>query len=67
MSDVPPPSPPTWRFPNGSKVFGEENSPPLDRLAHHAHILATRGDSYRSNKHKVETDNRAPLNDNSPR
>jgi DNA replication protein DnaC len=30
----------------------------LDRLTH-AHILTTRGDSYRSNKRKAEADNRA--------
>jgi DNA replication protein DnaC len=35
----------------------------LDRLTHHAHILATRGDSYRNNKRKADIDNRAPPND----
>jgi DNA replication protein DnaC len=44
------------------KVFGDEKltTALLDRVTHHAHILATRGDSYRSNKRKAEADNRAP-------
>jgi len=44
------------------KVFGDEKltTALLDRLTHHAHILATRGDSYRKNKRKAEADNRAP-------
>jgi DNA replication protein DnaC len=44
------------------KVFGDEKltTALLDRLTHHAHILTRRGDSYRSNKRKAETDNRAP-------
>jgi len=44
------------------KVFGDEKltTALLDRLTHHAHILTTRGDSYRSNKRKAEADKRAP-------
>jgi DNA replication protein DnaC len=37
----------------------------LDRLTHHAHVLATRGDSYRAHKRKADTDNRAPPSTNS--
>jgi hypothetical protein len=37
----------------------------LDRLTHHAHILTTRGESYRSNKRKAQTD-RAPPHDSNP-
>jgi hypothetical protein len=32
----------------------------LDRLTHHAHILTTRGDSFRTNKRKGDTDSRSP-------
>jgi hypothetical protein len=32
----------------------------LDRLTHYAHILTTRGDSYRASKRKTSTDNRSP-------
>jgi IstB-like ATP binding protein len=48
------------------KVFGDEKltTALLDRLTHHAHILTTRGDSYRSNKRKAEADNRAPPSTN---
>jgi DNA replication protein DnaC len=48
------------------KVFGDEKltTALLDRLTHHAHILTTRGDSYRSHKRKGE--NRADL-DGGPR
>ena len=44
------------------KVFGDEKltTALLDRLTHHAHILTTRGDSYRSNRRKAEADQRAP-------
>ena len=44
------------------KVFGDEKltTALLDRLTHHAHILATRGDSYRASKRKAEADSRSP-------
>jgi DNA replication protein DnaC len=47
------------------KVFGDEKltTALLDRLTHHAHILTTRGDSYRTHKRKGETDNRSPPDD----
>ena len=49
------------------KVFADEKLTIalLDRLTHHAHILATRGDSYRANKRKADADNRAPPSTNS--
>ena len=48
------------------KVFADEKltTALLDRLTHHAHILTTRGDSYRANKRKADADNRAPPNTN---
>jgi len=49
------------------KVFGDEKltTALLDRLTHHAHILTTRGDSYRSSKRKAQAENRAPPQHNS--
>jgi DNA replication protein DnaC len=49
------------------KVFGDEKltTALLDRLTHHAHILTTRGDSYRSSKRKAQAENRAPPDNNS--
>ena len=49
------------------KVFADEKltTALLDRLTHHAHILATRGDSYRANKRKANADNRSPPSTNS--
>jgi DNA replication protein DnaC len=48
------------------KVFGDEKltTALLDRLTHHAHILTTRGDSYRS--HKRKGDNGAVLAASTP-
>jgi len=48
------------------KVFADEKltTALLDRLTHHAHILTTRGDSYRANKRKADADNRAPPSTN---
>jgi IstB-like ATP binding protein len=44
------------------KVFADEKltTALLDRLTHPAHILTTRGDSYRANKRKADVENRAP-------
>ena len=44
------------------KVFADEKltTALLDRLTHHAHILTTRGDSYRASKRKADTNNRSP-------
>jgi len=44
------------------KVFGDEKltTALLDRLSHHAHILTTRGDSFRSRKRKRDDDQRPP-------
>ena len=45
------------------KVFGGDEkltTALLDRLTHHAHILTTRGDSYRASKRKGEPNNRSP-------
>ena len=44
------------------KVFGDEKltTAVLDRLSHHAHILTTRGDSFRSRKRKRDDDQRSP-------
>ena len=41
------------------KVFGDEKltTALLDRLTHHAHILTTRGDSYRSTKRSARLGN----------
>lgn len=49
------------------KVFADEKltTALLDRLTHHAHILTTRGDSYRAYKRKADADNRAPPSTNS--
>jgi DNA replication protein DnaC len=49
------------------KVFADEKltTALLDRLTHHAHILATRGDSYRANKRKADADSRSPPSTNS--
>jgi DNA replication protein DnaC len=47
------------------KVFGDEKltTALLDRLTHHAHILTTRGDSYRTQKRKGETNRSPPTDD----
>jgi DNA replication protein DnaC len=44
------------------KVFADEKltTALLDRLTHHAHILTTRGDSYRAHKRKADADSRSP-------
>ncbi len=44
------------------KVFGDEKltTALLDRLSHHAHILTTRGDSFRSRKRRRDDDQRSP-------
>jgi DNA replication protein DnaC len=44
------------------KVFGDEKltTALLDRLTHHAHILTTRGDSYRAHKRQADADSRSP-------
>jgi DNA replication protein DnaC len=44
------------------KVFADEKltTALLDRLTHHAHILTTRGDSYRASKRKTSNDIRSP-------
>src|ERR1700731_2246149 len=44
------------------KVFGDEKltTALLDRLSHHAHILTTRGDSFRAHKRKTDADSRSP-------
>jgi DNA replication protein DnaC len=49
------------------KVFADEKltTALLDRLTHHAHILTTRGDSYRAHKRKADAANRAPPSTNS--
>jgi DNA replication protein DnaC len=49
------------------KVFADEKltTAMLDRLTHHAHILTTRGDSYRAHKRKADNDNRSPPSINS--
>ena len=48
------------------KVFADEKltTALLDRLTHHAHILTTRGDSYRAHKRKADTDSRSPPSTN---
>jgi DNA replication protein DnaC len=48
------------------KVFADEKltTALLDRLTHHAHILTTRGESYRASKRKADADNRSPPNSN---
>jgi DNA replication protein DnaC len=48
------------------KVFADEKltTALLDRLTHHAHILTTRGESYRASKRKGDTDNRSPPSNN---
>lgn len=50
------------------KVFGDEKltTALLDRLTHHAHILTTRGDSYRAHKRKADADSRSPPIDDHP-
>jgi DNA replication protein DnaC len=52
-------------FSEWAKVFGDEklSTALLDRLTHHAHILATRGDSYRTHKRKADSDTRPPPTD----
>jgi DNA replication protein DnaC len=49
------------------KVFADETltTALLDRLTHHAHILTSRGDSYRASKRKADVDNRSPPSTNS--
>jgi DNA replication protein DnaC len=44
------------------KIFADEKLTIdlLNRLTHHAHILTTRGDSYRANKRKADADNLSP-------
>ena len=44
------------------KVFADEKltAALLDRLAHHAHILTPRGDSYRAAKRKRDAESRSP-------
>jgi DNA replication protein DnaC len=51
------------------KVFGDEKltTALLDRLTHHAHILTTRGDSYRAHKRKADADSRSPPIDDHPK
>jgi IstB-like ATP binding protein len=48
------------------KVFADEKltTALLDRLTHHAHILTTRGESYRASKRKADADNRSPPSNN---